>query len=340
MGLLKKATKVAVVAAPILVLALGAAIAWIEMTYQRDYASTPLPAIVASSDPEVIARGEYLVHALGHCSACHGPAESARRRELSADKTNLIGGFEMEAGPFGTYRPANLTSDVETGIGGLSDGVLARAIRTGVDRHGRIAPFMRLSVGTFADEDLAAIVSYLRTLPPRKNAVADDDWGFLAKALAGSFTPRNEAPPAYVAAAAEPSVARGAYIANGPAACIVCHTPVDPSAGFAPAGPAFSGAHEAEADLLDAAYEIVAPNLTPDVDTGHITAWTEEQFVARFIGATKNTDFHGTKMPWPSFALMTDSDVRSVYRYLRTLPPTRNVTGPTRRLAGSWHAPK
>lgn len=93
--------------------------------------------------------------------------------------------------------------------------------------------------------------------------------------------------------------------------------------------------HREERGAIDGR-EALAPNLTPDVETGHITAWSEEQFVARFIGDTKNKSAHGTKMPWPSFALMTDSDVRSLYRHLRTLPTKKNATGPTRRLAGSW----
>ncbi len=44
-------------------------------------------------------------------------------------------------------------------------------------------------------------------------------------------------------------------------------------------------------------------------------------------------------MPWENFAEMTDDDVRSIYRYLRTLPPTNHAGGPTRRPSG-WKPAK
>jgi hypothetical protein len=33
-------------------------------------------------------------------------------------------------------------------------------------------------------------------------------------------------------------------------------------------------------------------------------------------------------MPWPLFGRMSDDDIRAVYRYLRTLEPVENETGP------------
>ena len=33
-------------------------------------------------------------------------------------------------------------------------------------------------------------------------------------------------------------------------------------------------------------------------------------------------------MPWGAFARFTDDDLRAIYRYLRSLPPTRNDVGP------------
>ena len=54
-------------------IAAGACAAYIEATWRRDFSSTPLPAVTVSSDPEVIARGEYLFHAVAHCSSCHAP---------------------------------------------------------------------------------------------------------------------------------------------------------------------------------------------------------------------------------------------------------------------------
>lgn len=33
-------------------------------------------------------------------------------------------------------------------------------------------------------------------------------------------------------------------------------------------------------------------------------------------------------MPWASFAIMDDADLRSIYEYLMSLPPVRHYAGP------------
>lgn len=66
-------------------------------------------------------------------------------------------------------------------------------------------------------------------------------------------------------------------------------------------------------------------NLTPDKVTG-IGIWTEEMFIK-----TLRTGKHwGTSrpilppMPWPWFRQMSDEDLKSIYAYLRTIPPVHN----------------
>ena len=134
-------------------------------------------------------------------------------------------------------------------------------------------------------------------------------------------------PPAHVPEG-EISVARGKYLAEGPAACAVCHTPRDPLKGFVATGPLFSGEADAEEDRFNSSQEIAVPNLTPDPTTGYITAWTEDAFVARFKAGRV---IKGSKMPWDAFARMTENDARSVYRFLRTLAPVKHAIGPTVR---------
>ena len=69
----------------------------------------------------------------------------------------------------------------------------------------------------------------------------------------------------------------------------------------------------------------VAPNLTPDFKTSLIGQWTEDVFVARFrVGE----QVAGTPMPWGAYARMTDDDLKALFRYLRSLPPVNNPTGP------------
>ena len=135
------------------------AFGYVQATWDRDFSAVVPPSIQASTDSAVIARGEYLVRAVAHCSHCHA-VNSDRDGGIMGP---LTGGFEIDAGPFGQYRAANLTADSATGLGAVSDGLIARSLRSGITRQGRAAPIMMTSVGPMADQDLAAIVSYLRT---------------------------------------------------------------------------------------------------------------------------------------------------------------------------------
>jgi hypothetical protein len=130
------------------------------------------------------------------------------------------------------------------------------------------------------------------------------------------------------------SLERGEYLATGPAFCYGCHTYANPMDGFRYTGVPFAGG-AAEPDETEEGFEIIAPNLTPDPATGILAGWNEDRFVARFRGGAV---YGGSKMPWENFGQMTDDDLRSLYRFLTSLPPTRNVTGPSRRQAG-WAPP-
>src|ERR1043165_1388069 len=146
--------KVIGVVVALLVVLVVAGLAWVESTYQRDFSGIELPDTHASQDPAVIASGEYVANALAHCPACHAADYYVRHRRLPADLRDLRGGFVFFAGVFGMFHASNLTSDRDSGIGAMSDGQLARAIRHGVDRNGRYAAFMAFSVGQLSDEDM------------------------------------------------------------------------------------------------------------------------------------------------------------------------------------------
>jgi mono/diheme cytochrome c family protein len=119
------------------------------------------------SDP--VTYGEYLAGPVAHCIDCHTPLGSDGR----PDPTRLGAGGIAFRGPWGTSYAANLTPDAETGIGRLSDGQVIAAIH-GARRDGqRVLPPMPTAYYTagITAADLQAIVAYLRTLRPVKNAV-------------------------------------------------------------------------------------------------------------------------------------------------------------------------
>jgi len=96
---------------------------------------------------------------------------------------------------------------------------------------------------------------------------------------------------------------------------------------FSLVGPRFAGGPEIEEPWAPELI-FVPPNLTPDQATGHIVNWSEDQFVARF---ESGASIEGSPMDWRMFARMSETDVRAIYRYLMSLGPVRNETGPTVR---------
>lgn len=301
--------------------AILALIVAVQIRWDRSF-EAPLPAIEARTDSATIARGRYLVYGPAHCAYCHTTQDKWAALD-AGEEIPLTGGFAFEL-PFGSVYTRNLTPDAETGIGQRTDAELARILRHGVRADGKVViPFMPFQ--NMSDEDLTAVISYLRAQEPVQNEVPEHDFNLLGKALL-AFVIQPAGPTGTQPAtspAEEPTIERGRYIAHSVANCTGCHTNRSLLDGSA-LGPEFAGGMEMP-DESDPTKVFVTPNLTPDPKTGHITSWSEDQFVARFRAGNIRP---GTHMPWAAFARMSDADLRAVYRYLRSLPPVENETGP------------
>jgi len=116
---------------------------------------------------------------------------------------------------------------------------------------------------------------------------------------------------------------RGKYIATAWAGCIYCHSPHDWKAPGMPIVAGMEGAGDIE-PYGDLPGRLIAPNLTPDKDTGAGT-WTDDMF-ARAIREGIGHDGRALfpMMPYQNFREMSDEDVASVVVYLRSLPPVRH----------------
>ena len=81
-------------------------------------------------------------------------------------------------------------------------------------------------------------------------------------------------------------------------------------------------------EMVEKEHIFKAPNLTPDPKTGHIIHWSEDQFVMRFKAGSVYAD---SPMPWTEFMRMSEDDLRSIYRYLKSVEPCENYTSPVVR---------
>jgi mono/diheme cytochrome c family protein len=198
------------------------------MTYGRIGRVALAAVIVAQATPSdaaqsQIERGDYLINGIVACGNCHtpqGPGGPVPGMELA-------GGVIEE--PELTVITPNITSDPETGIGKWSDEEIIAAIREGRRPDGSIiGPPMPIGLyRKMSDRDARALVAYLRTVPPVRNAVRKNQYPF---PLPESYGPPVGSVPEV---SRDDPVRYGAYLAGPLGHCIECHTPmVDPKADY------------------------------------------------------------------------------------------------------------
>jgi mono/diheme cytochrome c family protein len=268
---------------------------------------SPYPNVKSSTDSAVIARGKDLIFGPAHCASCHSSVNADSLLALGQEVA-LSGGYEFDLSIAKIYS-RNITPDSTTGIGRYSDAEIARALRYGVGPDGRaILDFMPFH--NTSDEDLAAIISYLRAQKPVKKEIPENTYstmGRIVKAfLVKPVGPDGEVP---VSVKIDSSAAYGKYLALNVSNCAGCHTKRDMAGGYT--GELFSGGSEIEG--------IVTPNLTTD-SSSRIFTWDQQKFISRFREGKK---IQQSPMPWNSFKRMSDDDLIAIYKFLKTLPPVK-----------------
>jgi mono/diheme cytochrome c family protein len=282
----------------------------------------PLPEITASADSTVIERGHYIVRNIANCAQCHGDTTQAAAALAGAD-VPLSGGFTWKIPP-GEFHARNITPDGETGIGQFSDGQIARALRYGVGHDGRaLLPFMELQ--GLSDEDLVAVVSYVRSQPAVHNVVPAHQYSLLGKVVKATVL-ANPVGPSATPPRVSPrgrTVENGRYLVESVGLCWACHTQRDMRTGQL-VGPRFGGATAFE-EPSDPLHLWAPPNITSDVTTGRLGQLTEDEFVARFRAGRI---LPGSPMPWQGLQRMDENDLRAMYLYLKSVPPVTRDVGP------------
>jgi len=292
---------------------------FIQLRHNRKF-DAPFPSILASTDTSVISRGRELVFGAAHCANCHAPEQ----KSPSASENQLIplsGGLKFEI-PLGDIFAPNLTPD-KTGILYKTDQAIARALRYGVGTDSR-ALFDFMPFHHTSDEDLRAIISYLRSQPPVVNEVPENNMNLLGKAVkALVLEPAGPNEKVPMAVSRDTTANYGRYIANNIANCQGCHTNRDLMTG-AFIGQRYAGGFTMESKTDSGSFFITSPNLTPH-KSGRITGWSQGQFIARFRKGRVIKESH---MPWEPFSKMKEDDLKAIYKYLQTLQPIDNYVAP------------
>ncbi|MBX3258356.1 MAG: c-type cytochrome [Labilithrix sp.] len=289
--------------------------------------SRPAPVMSAPTNSEAVERGRYLVHHVTACVGCHSQVDSAIPGEPVVEG-KLGAGRDFGEIPDSPVhiRAGNITSDSETGIGGWTDGEVARAIREGVSKDGRgLFPQMPYTTyrETLSDGDVLDIIAYLRTLKPVKNDAGKTSVSFpVSMFLRAVPKPLETAPPP--APSPSDKLARGRWLLRA-SSCNDCHDSVDEKMRKIE-GKALAGGMKFP--LANGRGYAIAPNITSDKATG-IGAYSDED-VRRAIEEGKGKDGRDLySMPWSYYKGMTREDKDALIAALREVPPIANIVPPS-----------
>jgi len=165
----------------LIVLAVVAVLAVGTFRYNKIY-HIAVPPLEIPTDTASIARGDHLVNAVAHCAFCHGDG--------------LAGAYMANSSAEGIVVAPNLTSGAGGRGASFSTEDWVRAIRHGIHSDGRSVLIMpSLFFDVLSEDDLAAIIAYLQTIPPVDNVLPETKPGPLMIALIGAVRSQRGCPP-------------------------------------------------------------------------------------------------------------------------------------------------
>lgn len=261
-----------------------------------------------------IERGRYLATA-GNCKACHTTEGNAP----------FAGGLAFNT-DFGLIYSSNITPEANAGIGGWTEEQFVRAMRTGKSADGsRLYPAFPYPFFTkLSEQHITDLFAYLKSVTPSSYTPPSSklSFPFNLRSLLGVWNAMNLKTGAF-----EPDETqsdewnRGAYLVEALSHCGACHTPRS-SLGGLKRKLALSGGSYNDKVATGEIRRWSAINLTSAPDG--LALWTEDD-IASYL-KTGHSSVAGTFGPMNkvielSTSQMSDSDVRAMAVYLKSLPP-------------------
>lgn len=251
-----------------------------------------VPSITIPSDSASLARGESLAASL--CSGCHG-GDYAGKKFFDDEKIGVV--WSANITPVG--QPKDYT-----------DTDYIRTIRYGVkpDGHGLFVMPVE-DFNYLSDQDLGSIIAYLKSLPPAGEKRPDPDFTFFAQVLAG---------------AGAFGTLYNCELLDLQDASIKTSPPFGETSEFGKYTLLIHGCWTCHGEKLNGnkSPDPISPpgaNITP---AGNIGKWSYEQFYETLHTGTtpEGKELNMEFMPWAYYRLMTDTEMKALYLYLRTVP--------------------
>ena len=271
--------------------ALGIGVFLAERKMQR-FVDVPVKPVPFRTDAAALERGKYLFSSRG-CVDCHGSTGTGRT--FAEDGGLVIAGPNITTGPGGV-------------VAGYQEVDWVRAIRHGVGPKGR--PLMIMpseDYNRFTDDDLASLVAYVRSLPPASGQGTVLKLPLPVKALYGYGVIKDAAAridhnlPPQQPVPEGVTVEHGKYVAN---MCIGCHAE-NLGGGKIPGGPP---------DWPPAS------KLTPG-EGSVMGRYPDADALIALFRSGKRPDGSAVKvMPFESLREMSETDLRALHLYLKSLP--------------------
>ena len=269
----------------------------------------------ASVDSAGLERGRILTSTL--CAGCHMDTE-----------TRKLTGKRMLDAPaeFGIVYSPNITQDTEYGIGDWTDAEILYLLRTGIKKDGKYAPPYMAKLPKMADDDIAAVIAFLRSDNPMVAADPTPDKecepSFLTKMLCNvAFKPFSMPEAPIAMPDTSNMIELGRYTAFN-LECFSCHSAdfktndylnPEQSAGYC-------GGGNAMPDLNGNI--VLTANISPHEGTG-IGSWSREQFINAVKYGTMQ-DEAPLQYPMQPYSLISDKEISAIYDYLMTIPAIDN----------------
>jgi mono/diheme cytochrome c family protein len=262
---------------------------------------------------DLVVKGQYIFALAGGC-ACHTkpkgiPHTGARPMPI----------------PFGTVYSTNITQDEATGLGRWTNQQIYDALSNGLRPDGsKLVPVMPYEAYSgMAQEDMKALIAYLRTLKPTQQATPPlSSWAPLTRSLGiplwlklfGRFS---HSP----ATAPQSGIQRGRYLIDHVAVCSDCHTPRNVI------GVPDRALYLAGASAKIGPFGQAVPNITPDRETG-IGDWRREDIADLLLTGIKpdldNVQGLMAEVIEHGFKNMTKEDALAIADYLKSIPAVKN----------------